>query len=40
MTETARSSNGRPDAKRSGRGKNAGLTINRVFTTEGTRAQS
>jgi ribonucleoside-diphosphate reductase alpha chain len=35
MTETARSSNGRPDAKRPGRGKNAGLTINRVFTTEG-----
>jgi ribonucleoside-diphosphate reductase alpha chain len=35
MTETARSANGRSDAKRSGRGKTAGLTIDRVFTTAG-----
>jgi ribonucleoside-diphosphate reductase alpha chain len=42
MTETARSANGRSDAepngrgaRRPGRGKNAGLTIDRVFTTEG-----
>ncbi|GAA1428765.1 vitamin B12-dependent ribonucleotide reductase [Microlunatus lacustris] len=35
MTDIARPANGRSDAKRSGRGKNAGLTIDRVFTTEG-----
>jgi ribonucleoside-diphosphate reductase alpha chain len=43
MTETARSANGRSDAeangragsKRPGRGRTAGLTIDRVFTTEG-----
>ncbi|WP_375431972.1 vitamin B12-dependent ribonucleotide reductase [uncultured Friedmanniella sp.] len=35
MTELARSGNGRTDARKSGRGKTAGLTIDRVFTTEG-----
>jgi ribonucleoside-diphosphate reductase alpha chain len=35
MTETARSANGRSDARRPGRGRTAGLTIERVFTTEG-----
>jgi ribonucleoside-diphosphate reductase alpha chain len=43
MTDIARPANGRSDAgsegrgsaKRPGRGKNAGLTIDRVFTTEG-----
>jgi ribonucleoside-diphosphate reductase alpha chain len=43
MTETARSADGRSDAepngrastRRAGRGKTAGLTIDRVFTTEG-----
>jgi ribonucleoside-diphosphate reductase alpha chain len=35
MTETTRSSNGRPDARRSRGSKSAGLTVERVFTTEG-----
>ncbi len=35
MTELARSGNGRTETRKAGRGKNAGLTIDRIFTTEG-----
>ncbi|HKH54713.1 MAG TPA: vitamin B12-dependent ribonucleotide reductase [Propionibacteriaceae bacterium] len=35
MTETTRSANGRPDARRSHGVKNVGLTVERVFTTDG-----
>ncbi len=35
MTETTRSANGRAEARRPRGGKNAGLTVERVFTTEG-----
>ncbi|GAA2103460.1 vitamin B12-dependent ribonucleotide reductase [Microlunatus panaciterrae] len=35
MTETTRQANGRSDQKKTARGKSAGLTIERVFTTEG-----
>ena len=35
MTETTRSANGRAEARRPRGGKNAGLAIERVFTTPG-----
>jgi ribonucleoside-diphosphate reductase alpha chain len=35
MTETTRSANGRPDARRPRGAKTAGLTVERVFTTDG-----
>jgi ribonucleoside-diphosphate reductase alpha chain len=35
MTETTRSANGRSDARRARGAKNAGLTVERVFTTDG-----
>jgi ribonucleoside-diphosphate reductase alpha chain len=35
MTETTRSANGRPDARRTRGSKSAGLTVERVFTTAG-----
>jgi ribonucleoside-diphosphate reductase alpha chain len=35
MTETTRSANGRPDARRTRDAKTAGLTVERVFTTDG-----
>nr|MBA3528627.1 ribonucleoside-diphosphate reductase [Propionibacteriaceae bacterium] len=36
MTETTRSANGRTESKKAPRGSSAGLTMGRVFTTEGT----